>query len=403
MKNLLRAQSISTVAVTLLLSLAGVLWQTGCKVRYSSSVRSGSVEMIVQQTDPTISGRWTATFGNGRRSQSGDFWVPITVRDEREGVQRTIGRQTAELSRLFETEDETWPGSIELTSEAGEIHLNSRLESDRVAGQFSVEPNAEFADRVSGSLAAPPEGVDWIWLILQDIGSEEIGAFAETGARLTVDEICRVKAHGVSADYFAAVRRAGHFSVSDVIRLRNHGVPADFPEKLQKAGYEFDAGDLTRLCNFGVSADEAVAWREVGFDCDASELTKFRSFGVKPEFGAAVRGAIKDPAPDEIIRLRNFGITVQYLEEMDAAGSDFSAGDLVHLRNFGVQPDYVAAWRNAGFEFGAKEIAKLRNFGVPAEYASAVGIPGRKPLSADAIIKLRQRGLSAEEIRELRE
>ena len=403
MLKIARVQFTTTLTVALLLGLAGVFSMTGCKVRYRSTFQSGSMEMIVHQIEPTISGTWTATFENGWRSQAGNVWVPITVRDGNESVQRTIGRPAEELSRLFEPDSESWPGAVELTSEAGEIRLESRSESDRAGGQFTVKPNAAFADRVSGSLAAPPEGVDWIWLILQEISSEEIAAFAETGTRLTVNEICRVKAHGISADYFSAVRRASDFSVSDVIRLRNHGVPADFPEKLQEAGYEFEAKDLTRLRNFGVSADEAAGWKKAGFDCDASELTKFRSFGVKPEFGGAVRATLKDPAPDDIIKLRNFGITVPYLENMKKAGADFSADDLVHLRNFGVQPDYVAAWRNAGFGFGAKEIAKLRSFGVPTEYASAVGIPGRKPLSSDAIIKLRQRGLSAEEIRELRE
>lgn len=359
--------------------------------------------MIVQQTEPTISGTWTATFENGWRSHSRNVRVPITVRDGSKSVQRSIGRSAEQLSRLFDSDNEAWSGSIELTSEAGAIRLEGRPESDRAEGQFSVQPNNKFADRVSGSLATPPEGVDWIWLILQEISSEEIGAFAETGAKLTVKKICRLKVHGVTADYFAAVRQARDFSMNDVIRLRNHGVSADFPVKLQEAGYEFSAEDLTRLRNFGVSADEAIEWKQAGFDCEASELTKFRSFGVKPEFGAAVRATLKDPAPDEIIKLRNFGVTVSYLEKMSKTGSDFSADDLVHLRNFGVQPDYVAAWRSAGFEFGAKEIAKLRSFGVPTEYASAVGIPGRKPLSSDAIIKLRQRGLSAKEIRELRE
>ncbi len=73
------------------------------------------------------------------------------------------------------------------------------------------------------------------------------------------------------------------------------------------------------------------------------------------------------------------------------------------LRNFGVTADYISAWRQAGYPYGAEEMIKLRNSGVPVSYAAAVNIPGRKPLEAETLIRMRQRGLSADDIRTLRE
>jgi hypothetical protein len=88
---------------------------------------------------------------------------------------------------------------------------------------------------------------------------------------------------------------------------------------------------------------------------------------------------------------------------MKKADPSLKPGELVRLRNSGVSADYVQAWRQAGFNCSSEDLIRLRNNGVPSDFAAAVQVKGRKPLSVDTLIRLRNRGVTAAEIRELRE
>ena len=77
--------------------------------------------------------------------------------------------------------------------------------------------------------------------------------------------------------------------------------------------------------------------------------------------------------------------------------------EIVRLRQHGVSVDYLQGWREIGYEFSPEEIIRLRNHGVPVEYAKQSNPPGRKLLDASTLIDTRNRGLSAETIRKLRE
>jgi hypothetical protein len=56
----------------------------------------------------------------------------------------------------------------------------------------------------------------------------------------------------------------------------------------------------------------------------------------------------------------------------------------------------------SGYSFTLDEIVKLRNYGVSESFLAEIIVPGRKPLSADTIVNLRSRGVSAETIKALR-
>jgi hypothetical protein len=68
-----------------------------------------------------------------------------------------------------------------------------------------------------------------------------------------------------------------------------------------------------------------------------------------------------------------------------------------------VPSDYVKTLMKNGARFNAEQIIALRNNGVPADYIAAVNLEGREPLDAKAIIELRQRGVSADTARKLRQ
>ena len=65
--------------------------------------------------------------------------------------------------------------------------------------------------------------------------------------------------------------------------------------------------------------------------------------------------------------------------------------------------DYLQGLRDIGYEFSAEEIIHLRNHGVPIDYAKQANPPGRKLLDPATLIDARNRGLSAETVRKLRE
>ena len=77
--------------------------------------------------------------------------------------------------------------------------------------------------------------------------------------------------------------------------------------------------------------------------------------------------------------------------------------EIVRLRQHGVPVDYLRGWREIGYEFSAEEIIHLRNHGVPIDYAKQANPPGRKLLDPATLIDARNRGLSAETVRKLRE
>jgi hypothetical protein len=389
-----------------------VFFVAGCVIEtrtstFRSSFRSGnnspSLELIVAEVaESAISGTWSAQLAPGSTASRHD-WISIQVRDQQGLTRHGSGRPGSDFPLLFATDAEPWPGEFSYATEGG-VFLFRGLRSGRTAeGGFTFEPDPGYVRNVSALLQPPPAGMEWLWLALRRISAEEIAAYARSGVRMNVSELLRLQSRNVRPDYLAAVRQHQDFSIDEVIRLRNHGVRETFPAELHQAGYRFGADELIRLRNHGVSAEDAAAWKEAGYDFKADQLTRLRSHGVKPAFGRAVRGILPEATVDDLTRLRNRGVNEQYLAELHEADPTFSTEEVVYLRNRGVPADYVMAWRKAGYDFNAAEIAKLRNHGVPASYAAALAVPDRKPLPADTIARLRQRGLSAEEIRQLRE
>jgi hypothetical protein len=80
-----------------------------------------------------------------------------------------------------------------------------------------------------------------------------------------------------------------------------------------------------------------------------------------------------------------------------------SNSEVVLLRQHGVPVDYLQGWKEIGYEFSAEEIIRLRSHGVPIDYARQANPPGRKLLDPATLIEARNRGLSAEIVRKLRE
>ena len=397
------------------LVLCAGLWGSGCivvtrsssgihsSVTHTTTFQSPTLELTVERTEPEVSGRWTAQLGKISGEKAGQFWFSFTVRDEANQTTKGVSANASEFPALMAQEQADWPGQFEYATDAGRILFRGERDGRKAQGTFEFAPDTNYARQVQASLKTAPSGVDCFWLAVYQVTAEQLAAYAQAGEKLSVADICRLKAQGVSPEYLATVRKTRPFPVEEVIRLRNQGVSADFPAAFKDAGYPFKTEELIRARNHAVSAADAKAWKEAGFNFGLEELIRMRNYGVRPEFGKAVREALNQATPEELVKLRNYGVSEQFLREMRRADGQFTAEDLVYLRSRGVQPDYVVEWRKAGFGFSAQELASLRNHGVPASYAAVLNVPNRKPLTADMIVKLRSRGLSAEEIRALRE
>ena len=74
---------------------------------------------------------------------------------------------------------------------------------------------------------------------------------------------------------------------------------------------------------------------------------------------------------------------------------------VIQLRNAGVRADYLKAIHAAG-GYQVDDIILLRRHGVNEDLVRAANPPGKEPMTVNAIIELRNRGVSAKTIAELR-
>ena len=362
-----------------------------------------SLKLIVETNGPTISGRWTAELADSKPGRGCSIWVPVIVaQDKAETHYGKMSDGKDRLGFLF-AEAKTWPGNVVIDAPAGALHLTGTATKDKLAGRFSFDPYTNYVAEASKLLVAAPSVLELFSLALHEISIEGIREYAAAGLKLRANDLLRLKNSGVPPDYCTAVRKVRPFSIEEIVRLRNAGVDSAFPQQLRDGGYDFDAEQMVRLRNAGVSADFARAWKDAGFNYDAESLVRMRNGGVPADLGKAVHAAFPSATGEQIVRLRNAGISGDFTSEMHRADKRITIEEMVRLRNAGVSPDYVKSWREAGYSYGVEEIVRLRNAGVPSDYAAATIVPGRKPLSSETLIRLRNRGVSAQEIRELRE
>jgi hypothetical protein len=136
---------------------------------------------------------------------------------------------------------------------------------------------------------------------------ESIQELHAQGLHLALDDLFRLRAHGVPADYVAQVHASGYSDVRDLIRLHDQGVDADYVRGLVEAnlpGLTLD--DIVRLHAHGVPADYARAIAETG---------------------SRRRGA------DDVIRLHNHGVSAEFVQSLAQAGrGDLAVDDVIRAQ-----------------------------------------------------------------------
>jgi hypothetical protein len=203
---------------------------------------------------------------------------------------------------------------------------------------------------------------------------DEVAGWSKFDYPYSSVEIANLHSQGVSPDFGRAViDMLAKATIQDMIKLKSSGIAADYLDGIRAAGERFDVADLIRLKSYGLSPGEIGAWHKAPNDFKAEDMIRLHANGVPSEFATAINNT-------------NFGV-----------------GELIKLNIRGVTPGEAAQWLDAGYKFNAQDLILLHIAGVPPSYAAAIYIPGRLHLSAEAIIRLRREGLSAEQIRERRE
>jgi hypothetical protein len=317
-----------------------------------------------------------------------------------------------------------------IAAESGDLEFDGIVKKKIASGRYVFEPNKEYAAEAGKLLRTELSNDDLLKLAFARITLGYIKGVHEALPSANLEDVVRLRNHGLDPDGIKAFVAAGFSRVEELTRLRSHGVTPEYATKARAAGYGQTAEEITRLRNHGVTPEYLTGWKDAGFALTTDEVVKLRNFGVQPEYGAAWKkagydidpegltraknfgvpiefaaalGGDKKPTLEEVIRMRQFGINAAYYRDIKNLKPDYTVEEIVRLRQFGVTTDYVKAICATRNDFTAEHIVKLRQFGVPADYVAALNVPDRKPLDAQSIIDLRNRGVSAETARKLRE
>jgi hypothetical protein len=317
-----------------------------------------------------------------------------------------------------------------IPAESGDLEFDGIVKNKIASGHYTFAPNKEYATEAGKLLRTDLSNDDLLKLAFARITVGYIKGVHEALQSANLEDIVRLRNHGLDPDGIKAFIAAGFSRVDDLTRLRSHGVTPEYATQARASGYGHTADEITRLRSFGVTPEYLTGWKDANFTLTTDEVVKLRSFGVQPEYGAAWKKAgfdinpesltrakrfgvpiefaaalagDKKPSLEEVIRMRQFGINADFYRDLKNLKPDFTVEEIIRLRQFGVTPEYMKAICATRNDFTAEQIVKLRSFGVPAEYVAALNIPDRKPLDAQSIIDLRSRGVSAETARKLRE
>jgi hypothetical protein len=323
------------------------------------------------------------------------------------------------------------PIHFTIAGDSGDLKFDGAVKGKSASGEYTFEPNKEYVAEAGKLLnteisddellklafarislaylrgvhdALPSASLKDI-VRLRNFGLDPDGIKAFVAAGFSqVDELTRLRSHGVTPKYATKARAAGYGKTADEItRLRNFGVTPEYLAGWKDAGFGLSTEEVVHLRNFGVQPEYGAAWKKAGFNVDPEALVRARNFGVPIEFAAALAAVGAKPTMEEIVRMRQFGISPDYFRQVKEQKPNYTVEEIVRLRQYGVQPDYLKTISSGRADFSAEQIIKLRNHGVPAEYVAALNIPDRKPLDAEAIIDLRSRGVSVDTARKLRE
>ncbi len=403
--------SIPTVCRPILLVFLVTL--AGCEIR--TTTWQTSSHHLPQTLDMTLDSQVAALEGTWHYSgiwphdiqAHQNSWLNLRLKDPHENWMFGTSISNKDIRGTIAVEAD---GKVESTlqftiqRQAGRIEFQGVQKSKLAEGAFDIKPDPELAPSVTALTGKTPTSRQLLSLLLIDTTPAYINALQNTGWRISMPDLTQLASQRIDLDYIRAIQKAfPGITVSEVVRLRNFGIKANDALAFKEAGYEFRAEEVIRCRQFGISGSQAAEFRKSGLDLKAEELVRLRQFGVAADFAAAAHQAGYGSKIEDIVRLRQFGLTPDYLKTLKAAEYHLTTEEIIRLRNLGISAEYLKDVKQLGYQFSVEEIIKLRNFGVSIDYLKAIQIPGRPPLQASAILEMRQRGVSPESVRAMRQ
>lgn len=162
---------------------------------------------------------------------------------------------------------------------------------------------------------------------------------------LSVEELIRLKAVGVTAEYVKALRSFGfdNLTVRELVNLRAVGITTKYIEEIRNAGYkELSVRELSNLKALDVSGEF---------------INKFRNAGYN------------DLSVRDLTNLKASDMTLEYIETMNSLGfGKLTLKELTNLKFNGVTPEFVRLARSRlGNDLTLKQIVGLKNAGILKE------------------------------------
>jgi len=404
---------MGVLGLTLLAGLGGLLTLTGCiRVEvggFSSSFNSTSakndrVKLTWREVDGKLAGEWETSENFFKSSRDGSYYMEQTTDNSREIVYG--GNAVGFPNEHFGSgKPDTAPVLLTLAEDAGTVEWAGQRVGNKGSGSYTFTPNPEFLAAIRPHTSDEPQLRELHQLAQRKVGRSYFSrAAGMSRGKVSVGEVMTLVNHGIKPEALEqwASARPG-LSIPQLISLKNNGVQPETLKQFDTAQPGLSVEEVIRYRHNGLNPDYVQAWGSAGFAYTPEELIRLRQNGVPIDFAQALKRGGFSGSVEDIVRLRNNGVPTDFYAGARSAMPKLSDAEIVRLRQNGVSLDYLQGWKEIGYEFTTEEIVRLRNHGVQPDYARQANPPGRKLLDAAALIDARNRGLSAETLRKLRE
>jgi hypothetical protein len=269
----------------------------------------GTAAPANQAAPPPSGGVWTIATTSGDRSHV-DF--ALIIRTDHSNWE-TSDTQSMDIFRGLTSAQLNGNGEavrFMVVRDPGSFDCTGWVARGSGSGAFTYAPNAQFAAELQRRGMDAPTPMQQFEMMMEDVSLGYIDDLRRAGYGPTTKQIDQMIQHGVSRRYVDSLTALGYRpgSIDELIRMRDHGVSVEFLQAVRDAGVRPSAEQAIVMRDHGVSAEYLKGVRQFGYRPSIDELVQLRDHGVSLEFIARVRNAGYHPTVSELIRLRDAGI-----------------------------------------------------------------------------------------------